>query len=107
MKHVLFLLLSLFSLCAAPTAADAGARILPDSVAATARTEERRPCVRGRVEDTEGRPVPGVAVVMLDADSAYVAAAASDAEGRFEIVPAVKPYRLLFQHISYELAALS
>ena len=107
MKHVLVLLLSLFSLCAAPTAADAGARILPDSVAATARTEERRPCVRGRVEDTEGRPVPGVAVVMLDADSAYVAAAASDAEGRFEIVPAVKPYRLLFQHISYELAALS
>ncbi|MEF2793583.1 MAG: TonB-dependent receptor, partial [Alistipes dispar] len=107
MKHVLVLLLSLFSLCAAPTAADAGARTLPDSVAATARTEERRPCVRGRVEDTEGRPVLGVAVVMLDADSAYVAAAASDAEGRFEIVPAVKPYRLLFQHISYELAALS
>ena len=53
--------------------------------------------VRGRVVDQERQPVVGVAVVMLDTDSTYLAAAASDADGRFAIASEVRPYRLLFR----------
>ena len=59
--------------------------------------------VRGRVVDQERQPVVGVAVVMLDTDSTYLAAAASDADGRFAIASEVRPYRLLFQHLHYLL----
>lgn len=58
-----------------------------------------------------GRPgaatVVGVAVVMLDTDSTYLAAAASDADGRFAIASEVRPYRLLFQHLAYEMQTLT
>lgn len=63
--------------------------------------------IRGRVVDQARQPVVGVAVVMLDADSTYVAAAASDADGRFSIQSAVRPYRLLFQHLAYRMQTLS
>ena len=49
----------------------------------------------------------GVAVVMLDTDSTYLAAAASDADGRFAIASEVRPYRLLFQHLAYEMQTLT
>ena len=49
----------------------------------------------------------GVAVVMLDTDSTYLAAAASDADGRFAIASEVRPYRLLFQHLAYEMQTLA
>lgn len=62
--------------------------------------------VRGRVVDQERQPVVGVAVVMLDTDSTYLAAAASDADGRFAIASEVRPYRLLFQHLAYEMQTL-
>lgn len=62
--------------------------------------------VEGRVVDRAGEPVPGVAVVMLDRDSLYVAAAASGADGRFRIDSRVRPYRLLFQHLAYEVRTL-
>lgn len=48
--------------------------------------------VRGRVVDQERQPVVGVAVVMLD--------------GRFAIASEVRPYRLLFQHLAYEMQTL-
>lgn len=63
--------------------------------------------VRGRVVDQERQPVVGVAVVMLDTDSTYLAAAASDADGRFAIASEVRPYRLLFQHLAYEMQTLT
>ena len=63
--------------------------------------------VRGRVLDQARQPVVGVAVVMLDADSAYVAAAASDTDGRFALASAVRPYRLLFQHLASEMRTIS
>lgn len=43
---------------------------------------------------------------MLDTDSTYLAAAASDADGRFAIASEVRPYRLLFQHLAYEMQTL-
>lgn len=48
--------------------------------------------VRGRVVDQERQPVVGVA--------------ASDADGRFAIASEVRPYRLLFQHLAYEMQTL-
>ena len=44
---------------------------------------------------------------MLDTDSTYLAAAASDADGRFAIASEVRPYRLLFQHLAYEMQTLT
>lgn len=58
----------------------------------------------GRTVDSCRRPVAGVAVVMLDADSLQVAAAVSDAEGRFSFASAARPCRLLLHHLSYEPA---
>ncbi len=58
--------------------------------------------VTGRVVDGRQQPVAGVAVVMQTPDSTYVSAVASDLEGRFTIASGIRPYRLLFQHLSYE-----
>lgn len=57
--------------------------------------------VTGRIVDERQQPVAGVAVVMQTPDSVYVDAVASDLEGRFAIASDVRPYRLLFQHLSY------
>ncbi len=62
--------------------------------------------VTGRVVDGRQQPVAGVAVVMQTPDSVYVDAVASDREGRFVIASDVRPYRLLFQHLSYEPLAV-
>ena len=58
--------------------------------------------VTGRIVDERQQPVAGVAVVMQTPDSVYVDAVASDLEGRFAIASDVRPYRLLFQHLSYD-----
>ena len=58
--------------------------------------------VTGRIVDERQQPVAGVAVVMQTPDSVYVDAVASDLEGRFAIASGVRPYRLLFQHLSYD-----
>lgn len=58
--------------------------------------------VTGRIVDEQQQPVAGVAVVMQTPDSVYVDAVASDLEGRFAIASDVRPYRLLFQHLSYD-----
>ena len=55
--------------------------------------------IRGRVIDPSDAPVAGAAVVLFNRDSVYLDAVASDADGRFEIRSAVRPYRLQFQHI--------
>ena len=58
--------------------------------------------VTGHIVDERQQPVAGVAVVMQTPDSVYVDAVASDLEGRFAIASGVRPYRLLFQHLSYD-----
>lgn len=62
--------------------------------------------VRGCVVDSEQQPVAGVAVVMQTRDSVYIDAVASDLEGRFVLTSDIRPYRLLFQHLSYEPLAV-
>lgn len=81
--------------------------LLVYSVALLAAGRSSAQSVRGRVVDQARQPIVGVAIVMLDADSTYVAAAASDADGRFSIQSAVRPYRLLFQHLAYEMQTLA
>ncbi|HBL70778.1 MAG TPA: TonB-dependent receptor [Alistipes sp.] len=62
--------------------------------------------IRGRVIDPSDAPVAGAAVVLFNRDSVYLDAVASDADGRFEIRSAVRPYRLQFQHIAYEVRTI-
>ena len=58
--------------------------------------------VTGRIIDRDSLPVAGVAVILQTTDSLFVAAEASDLDGRFAIATSVRPYRLLLQHLSYE-----
>lgn len=58
--------------------------------------------VRGTVVDQARRPLAGVAVVMLGTDSLYLGGVTTDTLGRFAIASAVRPYRLLFQHLACE-----
>lgn len=74
----------------------------PPSGAPASPRASAQPSVRGRLTDTEGRPVAGAAVILLDTDSVYFAAAASDVDGRFAIASQIRPYRLLIQHLAYE-----
>ena len=94
---------------AEPSAPDAPASAATESATSSASTTSAPAAagqVTGCVVDRAGEPVPGVAVVMLDRDSLYVAAAASDARGCFRIASRVRPYRLLFQHLSYRMQRL-
>ena len=59
--------------------------------------------IRGRIVDAADAPVAGAAVILFDRDSVYLGAAASGADGRFELRSAVRPYRLQIQHLAYEL----
>lgn len=56
----------------------------------------------GRVINLEYTPISGVAVVMFDTDSAYIAAAVTDNEGNFILPLSIPPFTLQFNHISYE-----
>ena len=58
--------------------------------------------VTGRIIGRDSLPVAGVAVILQTPDSLFVAAEASDLDGRFAIAAPVRPYRLLLQHLSYE-----
>ena len=58
--------------------------------------------VTGRIIDRDSLPVAGVAVILQTTDSLFIAAEASDLDGRFAIATSVQPYRLLLQHLSYE-----
>lgn len=60
----------------------------------------------GRVADRSRQPVAGAVIIMLNTDSLQVAAAVSDAEGRFSLASGERPCRLLLQHLSYEDAEL-
>lgn len=97
---------------AEPSAPDAPASAATESATSSASSASTTSApaaagqVTGCVVDRTGEPVPGVAVVMLDRDSLYVAAAASDARGCFRIASRVRPYRLLFQHLSYRMQRL-
>lgn len=59
--------------------------------------------ISGRVIDRDSVPIVGVAVILQRLDSTYVHAVATDADGRFVFSFDVRPYRLLFEHLSYEL----
>lgn len=58
--------------------------------------------VAGSVADTEGNPVGYATVVMQTADSVYVDAVVTDAEGRFAVGAMPERYRLIVQHLLYE-----
>ena len=62
--------------------------------------------IRGRIVDAADVPVAGAAVILFDRDSVYLGAAASGADGRFELRSAVRPYRLQIQHLAYELRTI-
>lgn len=107
-RHLIFLLV-LLHLFTAPLVAQpltGGTARKAAGIAPGEHPGEPGATVEGRVVDRAGEPVPGVAVVMLDRDSLYVAAAASGADGRFRIDSRVRPYRLLFQHLAYEVRTL-
>ena len=48
--------------------------------------------IRGRIVDAADAPVAGAAVILFDRDSVYLGAAASGADGRFELRSAGRPY---------------
>lgn len=62
--------------------------------------------VHGKVVNEAREAVVGAAVVLLDADSTYVDGVTTDSLGGFRIASAVRPYRLLVQHLGYEPLAL-
>lgn len=62
--------------------------------------------IHGTVVDESHRPVAGAAVILLDADSTYVGGVTTDTLGCFRFASAIRPYRLLVQHLVYEPATL-
>ncbi len=79
-KFLVFLLLSLFTLAT--------------------RSQDARTAT-GRITDENSRPITGATVVMQTLDSAFIASAVSDADGRFSLPERPERYRLIVQHISY------
>lgn len=62
--------------------------------------------IHGTVVDTLRRPVVGAAVILLNADSVYLDGITTDTLGHFRFASAVRPYRLLVQHLAYEPVTL-
>ncbi len=58
--------------------------------------------ITGRLVNRNKEPVFGVAVILQHMDSTYLDATATGIDGRFIFSSDVRPYRLLFQHISYK-----
>lgn len=57
--------------------------------------------ITGRITDDRKQPIAGAAVVLLTADSIYVSAAISDADGTFGLESRPETYRLIVQHLLY------
>lgn len=57
--------------------------------------------ITGRITDDREQPIAGAAVVLLTADSIYVSAAISDADGTFGLESRPETYRLIVQHLLY------
>ncbi len=74
--------------------------LLLSGCALAARPQDAR-TVSGRIVDEVSRPVAEAVVVMQTPDSAFVAAAVSDAEGRFALPACPERWRLVVQHLSY------
>ena len=55
----------------------------------------------GRVIGNDSVPLPGVAVIMQNADSTYLDATITNADGHFSLKHPGCSYILLFQHIAY------
>ena len=58
--------------------------------------------IKGVVIDEFSVPIIGVAIVMFDSDSTYLNSTVSDLDGTFNLKIETTPYRLLFQHLTYE-----
>lgn len=58
--------------------------------------------ITGRITDDREQPIAGAAVVLLTADSIYVSAAISDADGTFGLESRPETYRLIVQHLLYQ-----
>lgn len=58
--------------------------------------------IEGKVKDTDDHPIPYVTVILQKMDSTFVDAAITDSLGYFKIDNAFTPYRLIFQHLTYE-----
>lgn len=57
--------------------------------------------ITGRITDDREQPIAGAAVVLLTADSIYISAATSDADGTFGLESRPETYRLIVQHLLY------
>lgn len=57
--------------------------------------------ITGRITDDREQPIAGAAVVLLTADSIYISAAISDADGTFGLESRPETYRLIVQHLLY------
>ena len=62
--------------------------------------------ISGRVVDCQGQPVELVSVILQRVDSSFVEAAVSDSSGMFRFREKVQPYRLVLQHLAYQVQEL-
>lgn len=62
--------------------------------------------ITGRTIDNNSIAIEGVAIIMQKADSSFISGTITDKDGRFRIKSVTKPYRLIFQHISYSVTQL-
>lgn len=58
--------------------------------------------IGGITVDRNSNPIAAVAVILQTTDSVYVNALTTDTSGVFRFTCNVRPYRLLFQHLSYK-----
>ena len=62
--------------------------------------------IKGKIIDKEGEPVVGAAVIVQTVDSLYINASTTDIEGIFEVKADINRYRLIIQHIMFEVKTL-
>lgn len=62
--------------------------------------------ISGRTIDKNSNAIEGVAVIMQKTDSSFISGTITDKDGKFIFKSITKPYRLIFQHISYSVISL-
>lgn len=62
--------------------------------------------VFGQIVDKDSIPIEGVAIIMQKLDSTFISGTITNKEGVFAIKSSIKPYRLIFQHVSYSSISL-
>lgn len=77
------------------------------SLSFIARGQNSTPNICGKVVDNSNIPIVGVAVILFGHDSTHISSTLTDIDGNFNFKAVIPPFKLIFQHLSYEQYTLN